>query len=180
MNSFEKLRKVYEKEDEERDKLIKQSREIVKLSKKVIYSVHRHELSKAKKYLSSMQHKIRSVSDKKEPYSKIAVQEYVEAKLFYDYVNTGKLTMDKLRFDVDEVLLGICDLTGELMRYATNCFINNNFKTVLEVKKVMDTIYDELGLFDFRNSELRRKYDSIKYSVKKIDDLVIEIKKLNN
>ncbi len=177
---FDNLRKEYDKEDKLRDNLINKSRELIKLSKKIIYSVHRNEIKKAEEYVKDIKAKKKTLDkfNKQDSYLKNAVQEYVEALLFYNYVKDNIIVGSKdLKVDYESYLLGMCDLTGELMRFATNQFINENFDKVLDVKKTLDLIYDELGLFDFRNSELRRKYDSIKYSVKKIDDLIIEIKK---
>ena len=177
---FDKLRRDYDKEDKLRDDLINKSRELIKLSKRIIYSVHRGELEKASLYVKDIKARKGSLDkfNKQDSYLKNAVQEYVEALLFYTYVkNNVIIGPEELKVDYESYLLGMCDLTGELMRFATNQFISENFDKVLDVKKILDLIYDELGLFDFRNSELRRKYDSIKYSVKKIDDLIIEIKK---
>ena len=177
---FDKLRGEYEEEDKSRDDLINKSREVIKLSKRIIYSVHRNELSKAGEYVKEIKKKKNEIYhfNKQESYLKNAIQEYVEALLFYNYVKNNEIVSpNKLKVRYEAYLLGLCDLTGELMRYATNQFINGNFNKVFDVKKILDLIYDELSLFDFRNSELRRKYDSIKYSVKKIDDLIIEIKK---
>lgn len=177
---FEKLRDQYDKNDKEREELISRSRSVIKLSKKIIYSVHRGELDEALKFVKHIKLEKRNLQklNQCEPYIKNAVQEYVEAMLFLEYVKSGKLLLPKdIKVRLNEYLLGLCDFTGELMRYATNMFINKKFEDVVKAKETLDEIYDELGLFDFRNGDIRRKYDSIKYSVKKVDELVIEITK---
>ncbi len=183
---FKSLRKDYEKQDKLRNDLILKSREVIKLSKRIIYSVHRNDLKRAGEDVNRIKRLISSI--KKLTNSKIsdvgylrsAFQEFVEAVCFFEFIKNKRIPGHKdLGVDVDSYLLGICDLTGELMRYATNNFINKNFKVVLEVRELMGFIYDELMLFDFRSGELRNKFDSIKYSVKKLDDLVIDVMKFH-
>ncbi len=181
---FESLRREYEKNDRLRDDLIRKSRNIIKLSKRIIYSVHRGDLKEAGKSVKNIKESIKEIKSLTKSkisdvgYLRNAFQEYVEALCFYDYVKNKTIPQsDELGVDTDSYLLGICDLTGELMRYATNSFLKGKFDIVLEVKLVMESIYNELMLFDFRNSEIRQKFDSIKYSLKKLNDLAIEIMK---
>ena len=47
---------------------------------------------------------------------------------------------------------------------------------VVEIRDVVDEIYGELLKFDFRDSDLRRKFDSVKYDLKKLEDLLLELK----
>jgi predicted translin family RNA/ssDNA-binding protein len=44
------------------------------------------------------------------------------------------------------------------------------------IKELVSEIYGEMIKFDFRNGDLRKKFDGIKYDLKKIEDLVFEIK----
>jgi len=185
--TFEMLKKEYGKEDLLRDELIRRSRVVVKLSKRIIYSVHRNDLKSASEAITKIKKevaKIKSLTKSKVSdvgYLRNAFQEYVEAICFYEFIKNKKIPTNKnLGVDVDSYLLGICDLTGELMRYATNNFINKRFNIVVEVRDLMNFVYDELMLFDFRSGELRNKFDSIKYSVKKLNDLVIDIMKLED
>jgi len=70
----------------------------------------------------------------------------------------------------------LCDLTGELVRRAINKAINEQYSESVEIRDVVAMIYENLMQFDFRNGELRRKFDSIKYDLKKLEDLVLELK----
>ena len=47
---------------------------------------------------------------------------------------------------------------------------------VIKIKDEVDTIYGELLKFDFRDNEVRRKFDSIKYDLRKLEDLVLDLK----
>ena len=107
---------------------------------------------------------------------KIAVQEFVEAVCYYEFVKNKKIPSAKeLKVDTEYYLLGLCDLTGELVRKAINSAINNDYDQALFIKKFVNDLYNELMLFEFRN-ELRKKFDSIKYDLKKLDELALGIK----
>jgi predicted translin family RNA/ssDNA-binding protein len=78
--------------------------------------------------------------------------------------------------DPENYLMGLCDLTGELVRKAINSSLKDNFKLAAKIREVMEELYTELSKFDFKNGELRRKYDGIKYELRKLDELVFELK----
>jgi predicted translin family RNA/ssDNA-binding protein len=54
--------------------------------------------------------------------------------------------------------------------------IKGRFDSALKIKEVVEEIYGELLQFDFRESELRKKFDSIKYDMKRLDDVALSIK----
>jgi predicted translin family RNA/ssDNA-binding protein len=61
-----------------------------------------------------------------------AVQEFIEGYSLYEYLKTGEL-LKKEKIDSEfgfvsheDYILGIADLSGELMRLATNQFLNGN------------------------------------------------------
>ena len=181
---FEKMRRELGDFDNQREILIRKSRDIVKLSKKVIYSVHRNEIKNADDFIKQLKSEVIELDKtaKKIPvlyYSgpfKIAIQEFVEAACYHEFVKNKKIPSAKeLKVDTEYYLLGLCDLTGELVRKAINSAINNDYDQALFIKKFVNDLYNELMLFEFRN-ELRKKFDSIKYDLKKLDELALGIK----
>jgi predicted translin family RNA/ssDNA-binding protein len=181
---FEDMRKEMAEFDASREDLIAKSREVVAISKKVIYSIHRKEMKEADKYVIEIKKKIKDIqkltAESALEYSgsqKIAIQEFVEAICYYEYVKNGKIPAHSdLGLDAENYLLGICDLSGELVRNAINAVINGDISQALKVKDFVDELYWELSQFDLRNSELRRKYDGIKYDLKKLEDLAVQLK----
>jgi predicted translin family RNA/ssDNA-binding protein len=108
---------------------------------------------------------------------KVAIQEYVEAASLLEFMQTGKiLAYSQELGDHENYLMGLCDLSGELVRKAINSSIKENYKVALAIRQTVDELYTELSKIDFKNGELRRKYDGIKYDLKKMDDLVFELK----
>ena len=183
--AFAELREQLEQFDSEREQIIKQSRDVLKLSKAAIYSLHRNEQATAEQQLANAKKAITAINKlvtkdvhhaTTGPYLE-ALEEYTEAACYYWFVTKRKLpTHDDLGVDADTYLGGMCDLVGELVRKAVNSIINNDPKTALEIRDVVAELYEELMLFDFRNGPIRRKYDAIKYGLEKLEDLALQLK----
>ncbi len=184
-SEFEKVRKEIEAFDAERENLIGKSNKFIKLTKQVIYCLHREEIKEAEALVRQMKSEFRAISEsiKKHPglyYSgvyKIIVQEYVEAISYYNFLKEQKLIdYSVLKIDPEHYLLGLCDLTGELVRKAVNSAIKGDYETALKIKEFVSQIYGEFIKIDLRNGEVRRKFDGIKYDLKKLEDLALDIK----
>lgn len=184
-DEFSGIVKEMESFDAKRETLIKKSRDILKLSKQIIYSVHRNEMVEAEKLINDINTGMQEFNSIVKEHSKlhysgtfkITVQEYVEAITFYDLIKNNKLPdFKKLNIDSEFYLLGLCDLTGECVRKAVNSAIKEDYKTVIMMKELVSELYGEFMRFDFSNGELRKKYDAIKYDLKKLEDLTLELK----
>jgi len=178
---FAKIRKEIENSDKVREEIIQLSRDIINISKRVIYSAHRGDLAEAFKYVKEIKNK-KSRLDKVNisvdvNINKTAYQEYAEALCYYGFVKNKKIpTRASLNIRTDDYLMGLCDLTGELGRKAVNDIIKKKFKDALLVKKLVEEIYGEFLKFNLRNSELRKKSDAIKWNLKKIEDVIFDAK----
>ncbi len=176
---FAKIRRSMEKSEKLRESIIGLSREIIGISKRIIYSIHRGNLQEASKYVKEINNK-KAILDKiNKPVdaniNKAAYQEYAEALCYYGFVKNKKIpTKASLKIDTEDYLLGLCDLTGEVGRKAVNDIIKKKFKEALLVKKLVEEIYGEFLKFNLRNSELRKKSDSIKWNLKKLEDIVFD------
>lgn len=176
---FELIKKELEDFDLKREETIQSSREVIKLSKQIIYSVHRNELDNASRLVKEIKNKIKLL-DKKKNYdtgiSFVAFQEYVEALTFYEIIKNDKLpTKKELDVDVEAYLTGLADLTGELVRKAVHDAIKKDFKSVVKIKDLVEDIYGEFLKFDLRNGEVRKKSDSIKWNLHKLEDMVFSL-----
>ncbi len=181
--SFEKIRKELENFDSRREDTIINSRDIIRLSKQIIYSVHRNDLDSASKLIKEIKIKIKLL-DKTKNYdtgiSSVAFQEYVEAIVFFEYAKNSSIpSSEDLDVGVEEYLGGLADLTGELGRKAVHDAIRKDFDSCLKIKEIVEEIHGEFLKFDFRNGELRKKSDAIKWNLNKLEDLVLSLK-VNN
>ena len=182
MVNFSKLQQEFHAYDEEREKLIKKSRDVLKLSKQVIYAVHRDEMKAAAELVKEIEKGKKELEkiathDAKMTYEgsyKIAIQEYVEAILYYEFVKNGKLP--ELKVLAEHFILGLADLPGELNRRAVFLAGKGDVESVKKIRDEVDAIYGELLKFDFRDNEIRRKVDAVKYELRKLEDLVLDLK----
>jgi len=182
---FNNMQKELAAYDSQRELLIKKSRDVLKLSKQIIYAVHRGDLNQAQSQIKEIEKELSKLNQitkhshalLSEGSYKIAVQEYVEALLYFHVIKNKKLpTHVQLKVQTKHYLLGLCDLTGEIVRKAVYLAGKGSYSEVIEFKDLVDQIYGGMLKFDFREPELRRKFDSIKYDLKKLEDLVLDLK----
>ena len=164
--------------DSKREILIKKSRDVLRLSKEIIFGLHRGSSVDSK--IKSIKKEVKKLNIENEGSYKIAIQEYVEALAFHKFVNTRKLlSLEEVKVPDTLYLLGIMDLSGEIFRYAMNSAIKGDYKIPVVCLEFLDSLYGNLLKFDIRRSELRRKFDSIKYDLQKLENLVLNLKLKN-
>ena len=180
---FKDMRNSFHKHDEQREQLIIKSRSLIKLSKQIIYAVHRDDFSDIAgliKKIESIKNQMDAIVKKNNRLLsvgayKVGIGEYVEALLYYHFVKNKKLPTRKqlksTQYDTERALL-----TGELVRKAVFLAGKGKDKEVTTIKNLVDEVYGEVLKFDVRDNDLRRKIDSIKYDLKKLEDLVLDLK----
>jgi len=154
-------------------------------SKQAISSLHQNNIKKANNLLLNANKKIKDIKKIIGKNNKLAsvnafsasLQEYAEAMLYLSYIKDKKLLpSSKLKIGGVNYLLGVCDLTGELGRRAVHKTIAGDYKEVYEIREFVNSIHKFFLTLNLRNGELRKKYDSIKWNLKKIEDIVYDIK----
>ncbi|ETK96413.1 hypothetical protein F441_00884 [Phytophthora nicotianae CJ01A1] len=147
-------------------------------SKQAIFALHRSDKAEALKLLGSAEKVIPELVTLTEKNPSLrdgalssSLEEYAEAKCFCYYLDTKCLLP---RRDVpivlkNEYLGGVIDFTGELMRYAVVKATAREVDEVKRCKDMVEAISGELIQFDFRNGPLRRKFDSVKYNLRKLE-----------
>ena len=178
---FEKIRKEMDAFEAKREETIQKSRDIIQTSKKLIYALHRNDLKAAEQYVKEIRKKKEGLGNESlrldTNMDQAALQEYAEAMCYFHFVKEKKIPSSAaLKIDNESYLLGLCDLTGELMRKAVNDVIIGKFQGAVEIKELVDEIYGEFLQFNLRNGELRKKFDQIKWNLKKLEDVVFELK----
>jgi len=167
-----------------RIEVMKQAREVIKSSKTLIYSLHRGDEKAAAKYMVSIEG-LRQKLDKTANSEKLraygmygnAMQEYVEAATYYFYVKEGSIpASDDLNVDAETYLMGLSDLTGELMRKAVNDMVGDDFKSAQTIKDTIEEIYGLMLSLDFDGGEARRKSDQVKWNLSKVEALIFDAK----
>jgi len=111
------------------------------------------------------------------------VQEYVEAVCFWHYIKSGKLGSKQeaeqeiaasnhgQRFPISDTdfLLGVCDSTGELMRFATNCATTGDRKESLNICQFLRDLYGQLQTLRSPHWEFGKKLAVMVDSLRKVE-----------
>ena len=129
LKEFSRIRNEIHSLDLKREEIIHTSREIITVSKQIIYACQRDDLDKAEslvKEIKSKVDKLRKMNFRVDTnINSVAFQEYVEAISFFEFVRHGRIpTKGSLKVSAEDYLSGLCDLTGELVRKAVNDVIN--------------------------------------------------------
>ena len=179
-NEFKKIRNEMHNLEVKREEVIQTSREVINLSKQVIYAAQRNDLKEADSAIKKIKdgikklRKVNVIIDVN--INAVAFQEYVEAIAFYEFVKNKKIpTRASLGVSAENYLSGLCDLTGELVRKAIYEVIHKRFNEAEKIKELVHDIYGEFLKLHLRNSELRKKSDSIKWNLKKLEEVMYDI-----
>ena len=165
-------------------------RDVIKISgdalhhaKRAIFSMHRGDMKEAQKKIKESETLFKALHKKyskdtrikDEGAYKAGLEEYVEAVLLYQFVtkgNIGKIT--ELHVDSEIYLAGLCDVPGELYRYAIRAATNRDIKTVEQCRDMANDVIGELIEFDL-TKYLRTKFDQAKQAVNKLEYVVYEV-----
>ncbi|KAF0688339.1 Aste57867_20051 [Aphanomyces stellatus] len=182
--SFQRMSAEMNEFDEKREVIIRQSRDILKASKQAIFSMHRGDLDDASeklvaadKVISVLAPLILADRSLRTGSFAAAMEEYAEAQCFRHFLSNGTLVpIDELNFvEREEYLSGVVDFTGEVGRYAVAQATKRNVAKVEECRDIVEAISGELIQFNFRNGPLRKKYDALKYNLKKLENTLYEL-----
>jgi len=163
--------------------VIKVSGDALHHAKRAIFSMHRDNLKEAKEKITQAEKLLSGLVKKykKHPMMqdegsyKAALEEYVEAYLMYAFFTKKKLgKVSKLNISAEVYLAGLCDVPGELYRYAVRAATSKDVDTVNLCAKTANEIVGELIEFDL-TKYLRTKFDQAKHVVRKIEHVVYEL-----
>lgn len=182
-NYLKKIKKVLHVSAGRRRDIIKESGDALHLAKRSIFALHRKNNSEAKQKLESSLTILKNLEKKYKLQSgflnegsyKAAVEEYVEAKLFMDFIEGKKISVIVgLEVDDNVYLAGLCDVPGELYRYAVKAATDKDFALVTLCAETANEIVGELIEFDL-TSYLRTKFDQAKQATNKLEHIVYDL-----
>jgi hypothetical protein len=75
----------------------------------------------------------------------------------------------------DEYLGGVMDFCGEINRFAVLAATRRDVDAVASARECVDALLSQLMLFEFRNGSLRRKYDGVKYTLQKLEQVSYDL-----
>ncbi|RYR27444.1 hypothetical protein Ahy_B01g051476 isoform B [Arachis hypogaea] len=177
--------------NEKRERVVKASRDVTMNSKKVIFQVHRMSKYNKEEVLQKAEKDLAAVTNQ---YMSRLIQEYVEAATFCGFCKNGTLlTLDEinntllplsdpslqpLQINILDYLLGLADLTGELMRLAIGRISDGELEFAQKICRFARDIYRELTLVVPHmddSHDMKTKMEIMLQSVMKIENACFSV-----
>jgi len=167
-----------------RREVIKETGDALQFSKRAIFAMHRDNLEEAKEKLNEAEKIFVGLNSKYKSNNRLqsegsylaGLEEFVEATLFYQFLTSGKISEIKktFRISAESYVAGICDVPGEMYRYAIKSATNRDVVMVKKCSSVAQEIVGELIEFNL-TSYLRTKFDQAKGAVHKLEEITYQI-----
>lgn len=89
-----------------------------------------------------------------------------------------KLAMNQAEFalDIEDYLIGLCFLSNEMPRYVVNQVLAGNYDCPRKVLKFLTDLHAAFRMLNLRNDFLRKKFDSLKYDLKRVEEVYYDMK----
>ncbi|HNV97414.1 MAG TPA: hypothetical protein PKL13_03885 [bacterium] len=181
---FDKISKELSLYQKERGVINHISNSILSKSKQSIFLAHDGNLVEAKKTLEEAREKFRELNKKYNKSNRLdfegsyqaASEEFLEAKFFIDVLEKKSISTDKeFKFNGEEYIGGLCDMTGELVRQAVLNAEEKNLKLLQSYREITKDIVGFIMKL-YLSGKLRMKFDDAKRNLKRIETIIYEIK----
>jgi len=80
-----------------------------------------------------------------------------------------------LHLDIEEYLLGLCHLSNELSRLAVNSVTSQDYARPVSIADFLNSLQTGFRMLNLKNDNLRKRFDSIKYDLKKVEEVVYDL-----
>ncbi|KAL3903901.1 MAG: hypothetical protein SGILL_010269, partial [Bacillariaceae sp.] len=191
---LEDIRKRMEHRDALRENLIKKCRDSQKAAKQAIYALHRADFDKAQKLIQQCEDSIKTelmpIVEEEPPLRSGSfanvLEEYAEAKLFQVWLlgkdggdaSKGTLLLPgdfAIDLTPEEYLGGLCDLTGEVGRYAVQRGTARDYDGVRLCLEANSAICLAIQTLERAPGGINKKMDQLRRSVEKIERMTYEM-----
>ncbi|KAJ7600593.1 Translin [Mycena floridula] len=82
---------------------------------------------------------------------------------------------DRVSLPAEDYLHGLITLVNELSRLAVNAVTLENFEEPFRIAAFVKEIFAGFSMLNLKNDALRRRFDSLKYDLKKIEEVVYDV-----
>ncbi|KAM7265821.1 hypothetical protein ACFE04_003504 [Oxalis oulophora] len=115
-------------------------------------------------------------------------QTVVSLLAFMHWLETGSLLMhteaeEKLgltnsdfALDVEDYLVGLCFMSNEMPRYVVNQVTAGYYDCPRNVLEFLTELHASFRLLNLRNDFLRKKFDSLKYDLRRVEEVFYDVK----
>ena len=170
--------------NDQRDAMFKSHHKLQQLAGRALFCLHRGDLAQVAELHATFAQIARAAIDAAQGRVEIrsiidgSMESFVSGAVFVHFLAHGRVPAKAaipLPVTSTEYLSGVCGFVQELQRYAAARAIQRDVRSVLLCRDVVEAVNARMMQFDFRNSPLRRKYDGIKYTVKRLQDILYEL-----
>ncbi len=157
--------------------------EVIRTAKKVIFALHRDDFAQSATLLKEIDSQLKTCASALKSFPDLAnegpfvagLEEFAEAQLFLHYIKTGKLgAIDKRTMSASTYLGGLCDTTGEIVRYAMRQATHGNHTAVTQAFDTVESVITDLLDFDL-TGYLRTKFDQAKRNLRQLEQMQYEL-----
>ncbi|CAL7933251.1 unnamed protein product [Xylocopa violacea] len=82
---------------------------------------------------------------------------------------------DGFHLELEDYLMGLLQLSAELSRFAINSVTNGDYNRPIEIARFMNELNAGFRVLNLKNDSLRKRYDGLKYAVKKVEEVVYDL-----
>ena len=82
---------------------------------------------------------------------------------------------DVFHLDLEDYLAGLIQMSNELSRFVVNSVTHGDYERPGRIAAFMNDINSGFRLLNLKNDMLRKKFDSLKYDMKKVEEVVYDL-----
>jgi len=82
---------------------------------------------------------------------------------------------EKFYLDLEDYLSGLLQVAPELSRLAVNCVTVGDYERPLKISAFLNDLDAGFRLLNLKNDSLRKRFDGLKYEVKKVEEVVYDL-----
>ncbi|KAI0039678.1 translin [Auriscalpium vulgare] len=82
---------------------------------------------------------------------------------------------DRFIISVEDYLHGLITMVNELSRLAVNSVTLGDFEAPIRISLFVKELFAGFSMLNLKNDLLRRRFDSLKYDIKKIEEVVYDV-----
>lgn len=101
--------------------------------------------------------------------------EFLDADRLPDIETIVKLLGADVHIPLEDFLVGVCDAVSDMVRLCTNRVIRNDYETPARCVVYASQMFDAFKELNFRNDYLRKRFDGLKYDVKRLEEIVYDL-----
>eukprot|EP01080_Neovahlkampfia_damariscottae_P012563 gene12563-6383_t len=200
LNYMKDISKKFDERNDKKERIYKISRDIVIQSKRIIFNLHRYNhknkeeifktveesFLKIETQLQKIQNELNSDEESYFLFIKsfqFSLEEYIEGISFYFFLKNSTLIsfeevqkFSKFTITLEQYLLGISDLTGELMKYSTNTFNEGDRETPFIHLYFLQQLYICFKSLSYEFPSINQKLYVTENNLKKIEKIYKDAK----